>query len=119
MSKRALWNMTICGACIAYIFMELWLNIQSPIFAALFVTVAGYELIESHVARRRRIRLAAQAAATPGAFQDHGRLANSVSAESSARSQSCRSWQRIQNRAQGTAASRLALIGSSQPRQRP
>lgn len=53
MSKRALWNMAICGAGIGYIVMELWLNIQSPIFAAVFVTVAGYELIESHAPRRR------------------------------------------------------------------
>jgi hypothetical protein len=53
MSKRAIWNMTICGAGIGYIVMDLWMNIQSPLFAAVFVTVASYELIESHTARRR------------------------------------------------------------------
>ena len=53
MSKRAIWNMTICFAGVGYIVMELWLNIQSPLFAAVFVTVAGYELIESHTPRRK------------------------------------------------------------------
>jgi len=53
MSKRAMWNTAICIAGIGYIVMELWLNIQSPLFAAAFVLVAGYELIESHSARRK------------------------------------------------------------------
>jgi len=52
MSKRAIWNMTICCAGAGYILMELWLNIQSPIFAALFVMVAGYTLIEAHARRK-------------------------------------------------------------------
>lgn len=53
MSKRVIWDMTICGAGIGYILMDLWLNVQSPVFAVLFVSVAGYELIDSHTARRK------------------------------------------------------------------
>ena len=45
MTKRAIWDMTICFAGLGYIVMELWLNIQSPIFATLFVMAAGYELV--------------------------------------------------------------------------
>jgi hypothetical protein len=53
LSKRVIWDMTICGAGIGYILMDLWLNVQSPVFAVLFVSVAGYELIDSHTARRK------------------------------------------------------------------
>lgn len=53
MSKRALWDMAICFAGVGYVVMQLWLNIQSPIFGALFVIVASYELIGSHSGRRK------------------------------------------------------------------
>jgi hypothetical protein len=53
MSKRAVWSVTIALAGFSYIVVALWLNIQIPVFAALFVLAAGYEVIESHAARRK------------------------------------------------------------------
>ncbi len=53
MSKKALWNMTIGLAGLGYIVLALCQNIQSPLFAALFVMVAGYAVMESHFGRRK------------------------------------------------------------------
>ena len=53
MSKRAVWNMTIGGAGVGYVIVALWLNVQSPLFAAAFVVAAGYEIVESRVSRHK------------------------------------------------------------------
>lgn len=51
MSKKTLWNWTIGLAGFGYLALALWQNIQSPVFAALFVIVAGHEVVESRAGR--------------------------------------------------------------------
>ena len=53
MSKRTLWHMAIGFAGFGYIVLALCLNIQSPIFAAIFIMVAGYEVVDSHTGRHK------------------------------------------------------------------
>ena len=53
MSKKTVWNMTIGFAGIIYLVLALSQNIQSPLFAVLFVLAAGHEVIGSHTSRHK------------------------------------------------------------------
>jgi len=53
MSKKTIWNIVIGFSGVVYLIVDLWQNIQSPVFAALFVMVAGYEIIGSHTSRHK------------------------------------------------------------------
>lgn len=53
MSKKAIWNMEIGFAGLVYVVVDLCQNIQSPLFAVLFVLVAGDEVIGSHTSRHK------------------------------------------------------------------
>lgn len=48
MSKKAIWHTMIGLAGVVYIVMALSRNVESPLFSAVFILVAGYELIGSH-----------------------------------------------------------------------
>ncbi len=48
MSKNATLNIMIGFSGVSYVVLALWQNIRSPLFVALFVLVAGYEVIGSH-----------------------------------------------------------------------
>jgi hypothetical protein len=53
MSKKAIWQVVIGLAGVVYIVVALSQNIESPVLAAIFVLVAGYEVIESHHGRHK------------------------------------------------------------------
>jgi len=53
MSKRTIWNMAIAFSGTVYLALALFQNIQSPVFAVIFVMVAGYEVIGSHTSRHK------------------------------------------------------------------
>ena len=53
MSKKAIWNMAIGFSGVVYLIVDLCQNIQSPLFAALFVMAAGYEIIGSYASRHK------------------------------------------------------------------
>ena len=54
MPKKAIWQTTIGLAGFTYLVLVFAGNIQSPIFAAVFILVAGYEVIGSHNAKNKR-----------------------------------------------------------------
>ena len=51
--RRGIWNLAIGVAGVGYILLALCLNVQSPLFATLFVAAAAYEVIGSHSGHRR------------------------------------------------------------------
>jgi hypothetical protein len=50
--RRAIWNLAIGIAGVGYILLALCLNVQSPLFATVFVAAAASEVIGSHSGRR-------------------------------------------------------------------
>jgi hypothetical protein len=53
MSKKAVWHTTIGLAGIVYIVIALSQNVQSPVLAAIFILVAGYEVIDSRTHKHK------------------------------------------------------------------
>jgi len=53
MRNRAIWDATLAFAGSLYVFLVLAQNIQSPLFAGVFILAASYELIESHHGRNK------------------------------------------------------------------
>jgi hypothetical protein len=53
LTLRVVWNLAIGCAGLGYILLALCLNVQSPVFAGLFIVAAGYEVIGSHSGRRK------------------------------------------------------------------
>jgi len=45
-SKRAFWDLTICGAGLVYVALALLINLDSPLFAFVLIILAGYELLD-------------------------------------------------------------------------
>jgi hypothetical protein len=48
MTKKLIWQTAIGLAGLVYIVVALSQNVESPVFAAIFILAAGYEVIESH-----------------------------------------------------------------------
>lgn len=53
LTRKVIWNLAIGGAGFGYILLALCLNVQSPLFAGLFIVAAGYEVIGDHSAYRK------------------------------------------------------------------
>jgi hypothetical protein len=51
-SKRAFWDLTICGAGLIYVALVLFVNLDSPLFGMVLIGLAGYELLD----RRRQAK---------------------------------------------------------------
>jgi hypothetical protein len=45
-SKRAYWDLIICGAGLVYVALALFINLDSPLFALVLIILAGYELLD-------------------------------------------------------------------------
>jgi hypothetical protein len=44
-SKRAFWDLTICGAGLVYVALALFVNLDSPLFELVLIVLAAYELL--------------------------------------------------------------------------
>ncbi len=53
MSKKLIWQTAIGLAGLAYIVVALSQNVESPLFTAIFILAAGYEVIESHLGKHK------------------------------------------------------------------
>ena len=53
LTRKVIWNLAVGGAGLGYVLLALCLNIQSPLFAGLFIIAAGYEVIGAHSGRRK------------------------------------------------------------------
>jgi hypothetical protein len=53
MSRKMIWQTAIGLAGLAYVVLALSRNVESPVFAAIFVLAAGYEVIESHHSKHK------------------------------------------------------------------
>jgi len=51
--QRAIWDLAIGVAGLAYLAVVLFLGYYSPIFGVVLIVLAGYEVLEPHFRRRR------------------------------------------------------------------
>ena len=54
LSKRAVWNLILAITGLIYIVMVLSLEIESPVFVALFILLAGNEVVTAHSRKNQR-----------------------------------------------------------------
>ena len=53
LSKRAVWNLLLGITGLIYVGLVLFLEIESPVFVAAFILLAGNELVAAHSGKHR------------------------------------------------------------------
>jgi len=46
--RRAVRDLTVCGAGLVYLALVLFVNLDSPLLGLLWIAMAGYQLVEPH-----------------------------------------------------------------------